>query len=325
MSILIKKSSILTTVQDLCRQGFRRFGINPNGAMDTQSTRLLNVLLGNNETEAVLEIHFPAPVIEFEENAIIALGGADFGAQIGDETVENWRPLFVEKGNVLSFEQKNFGNRAYLSVKGGFEIEKWLNSFSTNLRAEIGGFHGRNLQKNDRIAFNSRVQNPEFKFHFKISNSLTSQCQPNAAKIRVLEGAEFLMLTAVSELKFTKNEFTISQNSDRMGFRLRGEALYLLDKLELVSSAVNFGTIQLLPDGELIVLMADHQTSGGYPRIANVVSADLPRLAQFGANDKVSFQLITQNEAEKIFLHNETELNYLKFAVSQKGLINLHK
>ncbi|CAN5367385.1 5-oxoprolinase subunit PxpC [soil metagenome] len=318
MSIFIKKSGILTTVQDLGRNGFRRFGINPNGAMDTQAVRLINILLGNDETEAVLEMHFPAPVFEFEENAVIALGGANFNAKINDKPIENWRPFYVEKGNVLSFNKKNFGSRAYLAVKSGFALEKWLNSYSTNLRAEIGGFEGRPLQKKDRIFFASKVQSPKSKVNYKVSTNLIPNYRESAAKIRVIEGAEFQMLTALSELNFLKHKFTISPNSDRMGFRLRGEPLYLLDKIELVSSAVNFGTIQLLPDGQIIVLMADHQTSGGYPRIANVVSADLPILAQLNPNETVGFEIISQEEAENLLMNFENELNFLKFGVAKK-------
>ncbi len=147
MSIIIQKSGILSTIQDLGRIGFRRFGINPNGAMDKTAVRLINILLGNDETEAVLEMHFPAPGILFEEDMIAALGGAEFGAKLDDKLIENWRPYFIKKNQTLIFTKKAFGNRAYLSIKGGFKIEKWLGSASTNLTAEIGGFEGRSLQK----------------------------------------------------------------------------------------------------------------------------------------------------------------------------------
>ena len=140
MSILVQKSGLLSTIQDLGRNGFRRFGINPNGAMDKQAVRLINILLGNNETEAILELHFPASVLEFEENAIVALGGADFGAKLDDKAIENWRPYFIKKNQTLSFIEKIFGNRIYLSIKGGFKIESWLESASSNLIAKIGGF-----------------------------------------------------------------------------------------------------------------------------------------------------------------------------------------
>ncbi len=320
MSIFIKKSGILATIQDLGRNGFRRFGINPNGAMDAQAVRLINILLGNDEREAVMEMHFPAPLIEFQENAIIALGGADFGARLDEKPVENWRPYFMEKGKSLKFAKKLFGSRAYLAVKGGFALEKWLGSFSTNLRAEIGGFDGRALQKSDCVSFNSRFQVSGSQFSYKISNSLTPNYQESAAKIRVVAGAELERLTGLSELNFLKQEFIISPDSDRMGFRLCGEPLHLLDKIELVSSAVNFGTIQLLPDGQVIILMADHQTSGGYPRIGNVVSVDLPILAQLNPNDKLSFQIISQQEAENTLINYEKDLNFLKFGVKDKLL-----
>ena len=323
MSILIQKSGILSTIQDLGRKGFRQFGINPNGAMDLCAVRLANILLGNDESEAVLEMHFPAPEILFEEVAKFALGGADFSAKLNDKSVENWRIFIAEKGSVLKFERKISGSRAYLSVKGGFQIEKWFGSYSTNLLAQIGGFAGRSLQTGDRIRFNSKfkIQNlkstQNLKFPYKISKDLVPHYS-SFPTVRVVAGAEFEQLTALSEQKFLKQDFTISKESNRMGFRLEGEPLYLLDGKELVSSAVNFGTIQLLPDGQMIVLMADHQTSGGYPRIAHVVSYDLHVLAQLGASDKVGFKMISLQDAEDLMLQFEKDLNLLKIGVNSK-------
>ncbi len=308
----MQKSGLLTTIQDLGRQGFRRFGINPNGAMDKQAVRLINILLGNVETEAVLEMHFPAPVLEFEEDAIITLGGADFGAQLNNNEIENWRLFFIEKGSVLEFKKRIFGNRAYLAIKGGFKIENWLNSASTNLLANIGGFAGRALEKNDRLFFNQRTKNKRRKTNYKISHNLIPNYQKSPAQMRVIAGAEFELLTAVHEQTFLRQNFTIRRESDRMGFRLTGEPHFLIENRELISSAIDFGTIQLLPDGQIIILMADHQTSGGYPRIAHVISADLPILAQLNPNDKVGFELIALSEAEGLLLEFERDLNWLK-------------
>ena len=313
MSILIRKAGILTTLQDLGRNGFRHFGINQNGAMDKAAVRLINSLLGNDENTAVLEIHFPAPEIIFTEPAVVAIGGGDFSAHLNGEPVENWRVIFAEKGAALKFTEKTFGNRAYLAVKGGFQVEKWLGSASTNLKAKTGGFEGRRLQINDQIPFNQIANKPSNIAKYRVSNSLI----PFYSKfptVRVVEGAEFELLTALSQNDFLKENFTITSNSDRMGFRLAGKPLYLMHEKELVSSAVNFGTIQLLPDGQLIVLMADHQTSGGYPRIANVVTTDLPLLAQLGANDKVAFHLISTEAAENLLIDFEKNLNLLKTA-----------
>lgn len=326
MSILIKKSGVLSTVQDLGRTKFRRFGINPNGAMDKSAARLINILLGNDENEAVLETHFPPAQILFEQSAIVALGGANFAAQIENETIENWRPFFVEANQTLTFSEKISGNRAYLAVRGGFQTERWLDSASTNLTAQIGGFHGRQLEKGDQLFFDSKFQIPNskseisnLKFRYTISEKIVPHYSAFPT-VRVVAGAEFECLTALSEQNFLKKSFTVSRDSNRMGFRLNGEPLCLLDKIEMVSAAVDFGAIQLLPDGQLIVLMADAQTSGGYPRLAHVVSTDLPVLAQLGAGDRVAFELVSQTVAEDLILEFERDLNLLKIGVNSKNV-----
>ena len=313
MSLIFKSSSLLTTVQDLGRNGFRSHGINPNGAMDKHAVRLINILLGNDENEAVLEIHFPAPKIEFEENAVIALGGANFGAKINDQEIENWRPYFIEKNQLLSFPNKISGNRIYLSVQGGFKIENWLGSKSTNLKAQIGGFGGRKLQKDDRILFNQRTNDKEQKANIKISNTLIP-LYSSFPTVRIIEGSEWKKLNETSQTNFLSKKFTIAHNSDRMGFRLTGDKLSLTENIELVSSAVNYGTIQLLPNGQLIILMADHQTTGGYPRIGHIILEDLSLVAQLGENDSLYFKLISIEEAENFALNFERDLSLLKIA-----------
>jgi len=313
MSVLIKKPGILTTVQDLGRDGFRRFGVNPNGAMDKTAVRLINALLATDENAPVLEMHFPAPEMVFEAPAAFALGGADFAAALDGERAENWRIHFAEKGAVLKFNDKISGSRAYLSVKGGLKIENWLGSASTNLKAGIGGFEGRKLETGDRIEFESKIEIRNSRFDRRVSDSMIP-FYSNFPTVRATVGAEYGLLTTDSRERFLKQNYLITQNSDRMGFRLRGEPLYLSANTEMISSAVDFGTIQLLPDGQLIVLMADHQTTGGYPRLANVVPTDLPLLAQLGANEKVAFHLISIEEAEKHLIAFEKNLNLMKIA-----------
>ncbi|MCU0237873.1 MAG: biotin-dependent carboxyltransferase family protein, partial [Pyrinomonadaceae bacterium] len=262
MSLKLTSNGILNTIQDLGRFGFQNFGINPNGAMDKTAVRLINILLGNDENEAVLEIHFPCPNLVFEESTTIAVGGANFGAKLNDIDIENWKTYYVEKGSTLKFSEKRFGARIYLSVKGGFETENWLESASTNLTANIG----KTLKKDDLLKF--KDQKPKTKNQkSKIAYSLLP-FYSNFPTVRVIASAEFDNLTALSEQTLLTKSFVVSTDSNRMGYRLQGESLYLLDEISLVSSAVNFGTIQLLPDGQLIILMADHQTTGGYPRIA---------------------------------------------------------
>jgi antagonist of KipI len=316
MSIVVQKSGILSTVQDLGRTGFRRFGINPNGAMDKTAARLINILLGNDESAAILEMHFPAPVLRFETAGTVALGGADFAAVLDGETVENWRPVSIEKNQTLKFTKKITGNRAYLSVKGGFAINEWLGSASTNLVAHIGGF-GRSLTKDDKLNFKAQFADEPQKANYKISKNLIPHYSSHPT-LRIVAGAEFERLTAPSKQILLDQSFRISNDSNRMGFRVSGEPLFLNDKIELVSSAVDFGTIQSLPDGQMIILMADHQTSGGYPRIGHVITTDLPILAQLGATDKVNFQLISLAEAERLTLDFERDLNLLRIGVNSK-------
>lgn len=309
--MVFEKAGILTTVQDLGRVGHRRFGVNPNGVMDTAAPRIANLLVGNEEDFAVLEMHFPAPRIVFEKDAVISICGADLQPRLSDEDIKNWCPVFVEKGSVLNFAAPAFGTRAYLAVNGGFEIDEWLGSRSTNLAAKIGGFNGRKIEKGDRIEIDGTVRENSDLPLVEPSTSLV----PRYSKfptVRVVAGAEYELLTEEAKEKLATENFSLSAASDRMGFRLKGEPLHLADNIELISSAVSFGTIQLLPDGQLIVLMADHQTSGGYPHVANVVSRDLPLLAQLGPNDKVAFHLIENSEAEALALEFEHELCFFR-------------
>lgn len=308
MSIVFLTDSILTTVQDLGRAGFRSRGINPGGAMDSKTVRIINSLLGNIENEAVIEIHLPAPKILFEKNAVIALGG---------EKAQNLKPYFVKAGSVLSFDQKISGNRIYLSVRGGFEIREWLGSRSTNLKAAIGGFRGRKLLKNDKILFKQHETFAFETFDYFVSQDFV-QTYSEFPKVRIIKGAEWDFLSEESRKHFLLQPFKVSLNADRMGFRLAGVPLILDEKIELVSSAVSFGTIQILPDGQLIILMADHQTTGGYPRIGHICAADLSPVAQLGANDSLNFGLISIEEAESLALLFEKNLRLLKTAVKFK-------
>ncbi|HRI04636.1 MAG TPA: biotin-dependent carboxyltransferase family protein [Pyrinomonadaceae bacterium] len=311
MSILIKKPGILTTIQDLGRVGYRRLGINPGGAMDRTAARLLNILLGNDENEAVVEMHFPAAEIFFEKNAVFAIGGADFSAELDGELIANWRPYFAEKGSTLRFTKKISGNRAYLTVCGGFKIERWLGSSSTNLAAKTGGKDGRPLAAGDHIPLSLQIKAKPRIRNCHISSNLIPYYRPFPT-VRVIVGAEFPLLTKSSQGLLYVHDFVVSQNSNRMGFRLKGAPVELAEPFELLSSVASFGTIQLLPDGQLIVLMADHQTSGGYPRVGHVITRDLPLIAQLGPGDKVAFHLIEIDEAEALAAEFELELNFYR-------------
>jgi antagonist of KipI len=316
MSILVVRSGMQDTLQDRGRFGYARWGINPSGAMDQYAAQVANILVGNALTEAIVEMHFPAGEFRFEENTLISLSGADFSASIDSQTVPLWKPVIVRKGSVLSFRHKREGCRCYLAVQGGFAVEPWLGSVSTNLKIAAGGLGGLPLRKGDRLLLKGSK--------FLIQALAAMQVLPWRADVQTVyqhrnviafvEGKEWPWLTAESQQRILSQPFTTDPSSDRMGCYLLHEPLLLRYQEELLSSAVSFGTIQMLPQGKLVVLMADHQTTGGYPRIGYVVSAHLPRLSQLSANESLCLHKISIEDAEKTVLSLQRELRIMQRA-----------
>ena len=316
MSITVKSPGILSTVQDLGRHGFNRFGVNPGGVCDAAAARLLNTLVGNEESAAVIETHFPAIELVFESKKDFAVGGADFAPTLNGKDIQNWRIHTASKGDVLKFKGKRLGSRAYLAVKGGFKVPDWLGSSSTNLLAGAGGLEGRALKAGDSV----RIARTESPFG-RSGKGLSATVIPGYSatpKLRVIESGESSYMSKETRKTFEYSAFRVSPDSDRMGYRLRGPKLVSKRKAEMVTSAATFGTIQLLPDGQLVVLMADHQTTGGYPRIATVIAADLSLLAQLGPGDEMKFEFVTIAEAEKGMADFEKDLRMLKLAASSR-------
>lgn len=305
MTIHIRKPGIFTTVQNLGRSGYRSLGVNPGGAMDRTAVRLINSLLGNDENKAVLEMHFPAAEIVFESATHFALGGADFDAELDDEKIDNWRCQKADAGSMLKFRGPVKGNRCYLAIAGGLSFDRPLGSPSVQLSGDV------------RIAIIGETRRTSIGKNIRVSNSLIP-FYSRFPTVRVIDGPETHLIADKSSQYFFNEQFTVLPASNRMGFRLQGKPLSLSEPFEMVSSAVCFGTVQLLPDGQMIVLMADHQTTGGYPRIANVASVDLPLLAQLGAGDKVAFHKITIGEAEELAMRFERDFKLMKLGIRLK-------
>ncbi len=329
MSLKIIKAGILDTIQDNGRYGYQHLGINPTGAMDKYAMQVTNMLAGNKPNEAIIEMHFPAAVFMFTQPALIALGGADFSASINGESVPVHRPIIVGKNDVLQFHKPINGARTYLAVAGGLAIDKWMNSSSTHLKANAGGYKGRNLRKDDELLLCNQSsfsigQNDFIVLPWQAdvnclpaepANSTDRKAGKDDSKeIFVLPGNEWERLTTESKENFTMTSFVITQQSDRMGYRLNNIPLHSLINDEVISSGVSFGTIQLLPDGGLIVLMADHQTTGGYPRVAHVISAHHSKMAQIKAGDKIHFRITNQQTAEDLLIKQQQHLLQLQNA-----------
>ena len=314
MSVVIIKRGLLDTIQDEGRFGFQHLGINTGGSMDLAAARVANMLVGNKTTEAVIELHFPAASFRFQKNCLIALSGADFYPAINNDLVPLNTAIIASESSVLKFNQYRKGCRCYLAVHGGWDAELWLSSYTTNIRASAGGYKGRALKKEDVIEIHPALDGTQFIPPGTKQNS-NSKILPvtinidhlydQAKKIRCVTGNEYDGLDEDSKNKFQSSSFTITSQSDRMGYRLVGEMLRNVKDQQLLSSAVSRGTIQLLPSGELIILMADHQTTGGYPKIAHVISADFPKLAQMHPNEHLEFEFIIHTAAEEAFIEQQ--------------------
>jgi len=310
MSLKIIRQGVLDTIQDTCRYGYQYLGVNCNGAMDKFSMQLSNALLGKELNAPVIEIHFPSSQILFEKETIICLTGADFVPSINDQPVPLHHPIAISKRSVLKFEKSRSGARCYLSLINDLRIEQWMNSFSTNLKAGAGGYNGRSLLKNDVILFHNglnlvRLLNGK---DFVILPWKASDVVNTRNEIEFIIGSEWNWLAKDAQELFQEHWFQITNEADRMGYQLAGQSLNVKTKEELVSSAVCFGTVQLLPNGQLIILMADHQTAGGYPRVAHVISAHLPILAQKKPNDVIKFKMTSLEEAEKKIVNQKKYL-----------------
>jgi antagonist of KipI len=314
MSIVVTKQGILDTIQDEGRFGYQHLGINPTGCMDSMAASVANILAGNDRCNPVVELHFPAACFQFQDDYLIAIAGADFQPTVNDKPIPINTAVWITSGSTLKFTHLNKGSRCYMAIQGRWDLEMWTGSFSTNLKAAVGGYEGRALRKNDEIKITGRK--------FKLKNKPAGFALPIKADasilysasntIRCLRGNEYNFLTNDARETLELSSFQISLQSDRMGYRLQGPSLQQGGLRPLLSSAVTRGTIQLIPSGQLIILMADHQTTGGYPKIAHVISSDFATLAQMRPNEKIQFQLVTHQEAEDACIQQQQQLQELE-------------
>ncbi|WP_316818829.1 biotin-dependent carboxyltransferase family protein [Pedobacter nyackensis] len=317
MGIKVIKGGMLTTVQDLGRNGYRKDGIIVSGAMDTLALQIGNMLLGNHVAEAGLECTLLGPKLFFETDQLIAITGGDLSPTVDGLPVKMWRPLFIPKGATLSFGAAVKGCRSYLTVFGGFDLPEVLGSYATYLKAGFGGYKGRALKNDDELLFKKVYEDKGDTFKWSADLKLYPDLDDH--EIRAMKGPEFDLFTSQSTAGLFNSNYLISKSADRMGYRLEGELLQTIKPKEMLSSAVAFGTVQVTPDGGAILLMADHQTTGGYPRILQVITADLSKLAQMQSGQQIRFKLVTIGDARKALLQRENQLKQLKQALTFKS------
>jgi antagonist of KipI len=317
MGVTVLKSGLLTTVQDLGRHGYQRAGIIVSGAMDSLSFRLANLLVGNEALAAGLEVTLIGPTLRFEVDSIIAICGGNFSPTINSEGIPLNKPIFVRKGDQLEFGTLQSGSRCYIAFKGGILIDQVLGSRSTCLPANFGGIKGRAIQKGDKLPLIDFSYQSSHKFSWSLSsyfNSLLFNNEP----IRFLKGRQYYLFDDESIRLFQTTSYSLSNESNRMGYRMEGAPIHLSNQQELFTEGVAFGTIQVPANGQPIILMADRQTTGGYPKIAQVISVDLPRLAQLKPGDSINFSEVSIFEAQKLTLERENELKALRKIILSK-------
>ncbi|MCW3981429.1 MAG: biotin-dependent carboxyltransferase family protein [Candidatus Bathyarchaeota archaeon] len=288
---------LLTTVQDSGRFGFQQYGVPVSGAMDNFAFVASNLLVGNRPNDACLEITLLGPVLELLNQAQIAITGADLSPTLNHEKVAGWETFDVYNGDELRFGQPRSGCRAYLSVKGGIDVPVLLSSRSTYIRSLFGGYKGRQLKAGDVIEANQHPFSSETLARMMPHHLIPSyEAKPT---IEVVLGPQSDFFTNKTREVFLSNTYTVTADSDRMGYRLDGPELVSDQSLDMISDAIPVGAIQVPTDGKPIIMMRDAQTTGGYPKIAVVTTPDTSRLGQIRPGNRIQFSKISPSKAQK--------------------------
>ena len=306
-TIKILDAGLLTTVQDLGRYGFQRYGVSASGVMDEYSAKIANKLVGNKVGEAVLETTLKGVQIEFLQNTAVAITGGNCDVTLNGTKIELWQSYLVNRGDILKMGICRSGLRNYLAFAGGIDVPIIMNSKSTNLKAKVGGFNGRKLMAGDILSVGvGSLETPlTLNKHYIPTYS-------KDIKIGVILGQQDDHFTEAGIKTFLNETYTVTQESDRMGIRLSsvsGATIEHKNGADIISDGITFGAIQVPGSGQPIVMMADRQTTGGYTKIGNVISSDLAKLAQATPGTKVKFVEYTLEQAVQAIKNNDIIIN----------------
>jgi biotin-dependent carboxylase-like uncharacterized protein len=308
----VVNSGIFDTIQDLGRFGFQQYGMIVSGAMDSYALRIGNRLLGNKENEAGIEISTPGLSLEVLSRTVIAITGANFDPTINNSPAPMWEAIEVKKGDIISFHQIKNGCRSYLLVAGGIDVPTVLGSKSTYVRGKIGGLKGMPLKKADIINIGKTNRELQNIIGRKVlANNLPDYHEEN--KIRVILGPQDDYFTKDGLHDFLNSSYEITVNSDRMGYRLKGSKINSKNGSDIITDGIPLGSIQVPLDGMPIVMLADRQTTGGYAKIATVISVDVDKFAQMKPGDKVKFTRINLEEAQQLLGEREKKVTEIQF------------
>ncbi|HMJ04878.1 MAG TPA: biotin-dependent carboxyltransferase family protein [Chthoniobacterales bacterium] len=326
MTATILRSGFLSSVQDLGRVGYRTSGVTRGGALDGHALRVANLLVGNAAAAAGIELTLGRLQMNCEDERVVAWTGGSFMVRVGGAEVPAGRPVALGRGVELIAEAPEKGSRAWIALSGGIDVPTILRSRSTDLRSGFGGHHGRPLRDGDVLplgpssAAASRIisqidQGGIAGWSAPREWAITT---PRHPFLRIVRGADWKLFAEAALSALANETFTVTADSDRMGVRLEGPMLERLTMNDLVSEAVMPGTIQVPPNGQPILLLGDCQTLGGYPKIAHVITVDLPLAAQLGSGATVRFAEISLPEAQRLYLEREGDLERLRIGLSLK-------
>ncbi|HTZ31308.1 MAG TPA: biotin-dependent carboxyltransferase family protein [Methylomirabilota bacterium] len=300
-SLIVKSPGLLTTLQDLGRPGFGAIGVSAAGAADPVALRLANLLVGNEPGAAALEMTLLGGTYVFPEGGVIAVTGANMNPTLNGQPLEMWVTTTVTSGSELALgPTKNYA-RSYLAVAGGFKVKAFLGSASTHLLSGTGGFQGRALRKGDVLKFGP----PQHKIRARrLSPSFLTSLKPRKV-LRVTDGPQADLFSQEARHAFSHQCFRVSEESDRLGLRLEGSPIPAPSPTRMITEGVSLGAIQITPSGQAIILGVDQQTTGGYPKIANVVGVDLHRVGQLRPHLDIRFERTSLAVARALWIERE--------------------
>jgi antagonist of KipI len=299
--IQVQEPGLLTTVQDLGREGFGPMGVSPSGAADAISLRIGNRLVGNAKGAAGLEMTLIGGTFMFPEGALLALAGSDFGATMDGEPVELWTSFEARAGRALRLGPTRSGARCYLCVRGGIEVKHFLGSASTHILSGLGGHEGRALRKGDEL----KIGEADGSYPKRTVAPKTLEGLSPRKVLRVTPGPQSDWFPEASQRMFYEGAYRVAEESNRMGLRLEGAPIPAPPGGEMISEGVALGAIQVPEGGQPILLFVEQQTTGGYPKIANVISADFHSLGQLRPRDEIRFERVGWETARSLLREQE--------------------
>lgn len=314
MGIRVLKGGMLTTVQDLGRTGYQSQGFGVAGVMDVRSFKIANLLLDNPENEAVLEFTLMGPTLQFTSETIIAVTGGDFLPHVNGKPVSMYTAIYMHKGDVMEFKGSRTGSRGYIAFSSYLDIPVVMGSRSTNLKCSLGGFKGRRLKDGDYIGF--RIKRRYLPYFLSRTLDLDEFDQEEVT-LRVVMGPQDRAFTKAGRETFLNEEYVVTSDFDRMGCRLEGPFIAYKETADIISDGIAFGSVQVPSHGKPIILLSDRQTTGGYAKIATVISVDIPKLVQRRTDHKVRFASVSVEEAQQLLLDEMKEMDQFRHQIHQ--------